>query len=82
MFQEKKIDLSQFDKPKKQVITASQQTDADGIKRDKKKRRRIKQAPTSNIAKPTLVGDANHQVKQSTIQKQSRKQEQELNQNS
>lgn len=55
-----KIDLSQFDKPKKQVITASQQTDADGIKRDKKKRRRIKQAPTSNIAKPTLVGDANH----------------------
>lgn len=55
-----KIDLSQFDKPKKQVIPASQQTDADGIKRDKKKRRRIKQAPTSNIAKPTLVGDANH----------------------
>ena len=55
-----KIDLSQFDKPKKQVITASQQTDADGIKRDKKKRRRIKQAPTSNIAKPTLVGQPNH----------------------
>ncbi|MFA6806427.1 MAG: translation initiation factor IF-2 N-terminal domain-containing protein, partial [Bacteroidales bacterium] len=49
-----KIDLSQFDKPKKQVITASQQTDADGIKRDKKKRRRIKQAPTQpRPAQPT-----------------------------
>lgn len=39
-----KIDLTQFDKPKKEVVTAKN-VSKDGIKRDKKKRRRIKQAP-------------------------------------
>ena len=57
-----KIDLSQFDKPKKQVITASQQTESDAAKKDKKKRKRIKQAqsftkPTSN--QPTQPNQPN-----------------------
>lgn len=37
-----KIDLSQFNKPKKQITTVSEQK-TDGIKKDKKKRKRIKQ---------------------------------------
>lgn len=44
-----KVDLSQFNRPKKQIITTSQQkteNSSDDIKKDKKKRRRIKQSQT------------------------------------
>ncbi|MDD2530324.1 MAG: translation initiation factor IF-2 [Bacteroidales bacterium] len=49
-----KVDLSQFSRPKKQIVHASQQKNAsvsDDLKKDKKKRRRIKQSQTQT--KPT-----------------------------
>ena len=42
-----KIDLSQFNKPKKQLTTASEQKAEGVVKKDKKKRKRIKQNPTT-----------------------------------
>jgi len=49
-----KVDLSQFNRPKKQIVPASQNKDgnaSDEAKKDKKKRRRIKQSQTQAQAK-------------------------------